>query len=64
LAGVLIAPAIAIAQASAVRRIGLLSLGDPGVSESERKRFWEPARKLGWIEGQNLNRRTPLREQT
>lgn len=37
-----------------VRRIGLLALGDPGVTEAERKRFWEPARKFGWIEGKNL----------
>ena len=37
-----------------VRRIGLLSLGDPGVSDAERQRFWAPARKLGWIEGENL----------
>jgi hypothetical protein len=34
-------------QIEKVRRIGLLSLGDPGVSDAERQQFWAPARKLG-----------------
>jgi putative tryptophan/tyrosine transport system substrate-binding protein len=41
-------------QINTVRRIGLLSLGDPGVTDAERQQFWAPARKLGWIEGDNL----------
>jgi len=56
LASVLVAPSIAIAQtAKVVRRIGVLEAGSP--------RFWtpeqlsaqaEPLRRLGWVEGQNL----------
>ena len=50
-----IAPLVVMAQHGAgVRRIGLLSLGDPGVTDEERKQFWAPARELGWIEGENL----------
>ena len=55
LAGVLVAPRIAIAQASkVVRRIGVLEPGMPDPPEE----IWkdeEPLRKLGWIEGQNLH---------
>ena len=52
LAGVLVAPGIAIAQVSKPRRIGVL---DPGGDDPEwRKRETEPLEKLGWVEGQNL----------
>ncbi|MGE5102128.1 MAG: ABC transporter substrate binding protein [Deltaproteobacteria bacterium] len=52
-------PAIPLAAAqrqtgSSIRRIGFLSLGDPEESEAERQQFWAPARRLGWIEGDNL----------
>ena len=47
---ILIAPGIAIAQASkAVRRIGLLVPGMPDQSNVE------PLRELGWVEGKNLH---------
>jgi putative ABC transport system substrate-binding protein len=52
LVGVLVAPSIAIAQGSKVRRIGVLEPGTPN-PDGERKEA-EPLRKLGWIEGQNL----------
>src|SRR5215471_5155869 len=53
LAGVLVAPSIAIAQASKVRRIGVL---DPDWDDPEwRRRQAEPLEKLGWVEGQNLH---------
>jgi putative ABC transport system substrate-binding protein len=53
LAGVLVAPSIAIAQASKVRRIGIL---EPGEDEHRvyARRAAEPLEKLGWVEGQNL----------
>src|SRR5215470_17297652 len=55
LAGVLVAPGIAIAQDSkAVRRIGVLSPGAPWTSEEIRYRS-EALRELGWVEGQNLH---------
>ena len=53
LIGVLVPPDIAIAQASKVRRIGVLEPGMPDPPEA----IWqqeEPLRKLGWIEGKNL----------
>jgi len=55
LAGVLVAPAIAIAQVSkAVRRIGALEPGMPDPPEDLWKQA-EPLRALGWVEGQNLH---------
>ena len=51
-AAVLVAPGIATAQGSKVRRIGVLEPGMPN-PDGERKEA-EPLRKLGWIEGQNL----------
>ena len=55
LAGVLVAPARAIAQSSrAVRRIGVLYPGKPNTPEEIRKEA-EPLRELGWVEGQNLH---------
>ena len=54
LAGVLVAPARAIAQSSkTVRRIGILYPGKPNTPEEIRKEA-EPLRELGWVEGQNL----------
>jgi len=53
LAGALVAPGIAIAQASKVRRIGVL---DPDWDDPVwRRRQAEPLEKLGWVEGQNLH---------
>jgi putative ABC transport system substrate-binding protein len=54
LAYVLVAPAIAIAQTSKVRRIGVLEPGIPDPPQEIWKRD-EPLRKLGWIEGKNLH---------
>jgi len=54
LAGVLIAPGIAIAQASKVRRIGVLESGMPDTPQFIRTEA-EPLRALGWVEGQNLH---------
>ena len=54
LAGALVAPAIAIAQASKVRRIGVLESGTPETPEEIWKQA-EPLRELGWVEGQNLH---------
>ena len=54
LAGVLVAPSIAIAQASKVRRIGILEPGEGGGPPRFRRRLAEPLEKLGWVEGQNL----------
>src|SRR5205823_13971301 len=54
LAGVLVAPGIAIAQTSKVRRIGVLEPGTPDTPEGLRKQA-EPLEKLGWVEGQNLH---------
>jgi len=55
LAGVLVAPARALAQSSgAVRRIGVLNPGKPNTPEEIRKEA-EPLRELGWVEGQNLH---------
>ena len=54
LIGVLVAPDIAIAQASNLRRIGVLEPGMPDPPQA----IWEqeePLRKLGWIEGKNLH---------
>jgi len=53
LIGVLVAPGIAIAQTSKVRRIGVLESGPPATPE-EIRRVNEPLRQLGWVEGQNL----------
>ena len=54
LIGVLVAPDIAIAQASnLVRRIGVLDPGMPDPPELLWKEA-EPLRKLGWVEGKNL----------
>jgi len=54
LIGVLVAPSVALAQASkAVRRIGWLGSGAPATPE-EIWREAEPLRELGWVEGQNL----------
>ena len=44
----------AIAQASKVRRIGVLEPGPPWSPQDERKQD-EPLRELGWVEGQNLH---------
>jgi putative ABC transport system substrate-binding protein len=53
LAGVLVAPRIAIAQTSKVRRIGFLEAGtndDPDALQMQAKLL----RERGWVEGQNL----------
>src|SRR5215470_6189836 len=53
LAGVLVAPGIADAQASKVRRIGVLSPDAlPSVADLNEQEI--PLRALGWVEGQNL----------
>ena len=50
--GVLVAPGIATAQTSKVRRIGVL---DPGTPDNSTEDFWaERLREIGWVEGQNL----------
>jgi putative ABC transport system substrate-binding protein len=55
LAGVLVAPGVAIAQASkVVRRIGVLEPGPPDPPGWLWKEA-EPLRELGWVEGQNLH---------
>ena len=55
LAGVLVAPRIAIAQTAKVRRIGILEPGREIVYTPEWRRSQaEPLKKLGWVEGQNL----------
>ena len=56
LASVLVAPGIAIAQASkAVRRIGVLEPGSQvGLPAEFLRGQAEPLRELGWVEGQNL----------
>jgi putative ABC transport system substrate-binding protein len=56
LASVLVAPGIAIAQTSkVVRRIGVLELGSPTFWTAEQLSAQaEPLRRLGWVEGQNL----------
>jgi ABC-type uncharacterized transport system substrate-binding protein len=55
LAGVLVAPGIAIAQASkVVRRIGRLESGAPLTPEDIRKEV-DALREFGWVEGQNLH---------
>jgi len=54
LAGILVAPGIAIAQASKVRRIGVLAPGEPAEPEEIFRRS-EQLRKRGWVEGKNLN---------
>src|SRR5262249_1670809 len=52
--GVLVAPGIAIAQASkVVRRIGVLDNGSPDIPQELRQA--DALRKLGWVEGQNLH---------
>jgi len=53
LAGVLVAPGIAIAQASKVRRIGILSVGTPA-TQADTELEVASLRALGWVEGQNL----------
>jgi putative ABC transport system substrate-binding protein len=53
LGGAFIAPVTAMAQASRVRRIGVLDAGSP----DEPEWYWKeaaPLRALGWIEGENL----------
>ena len=52
-ASVLVAPGIALAQASKVRLIGVLEPGMPETPEEIWKQA-EPLRELGWVEGQNL----------
>lgn len=52
-AGVLVAPGIAIAQGSKVRRIGFLSSGSRP-SQAELQAIYAPLRQLGWIEGENV----------
>jgi putative ABC transport system substrate-binding protein len=54
LAGVLVAPGIAIAQAARVRRIGVLDPSPPDPPEWLWKQAG-PLRELGWVEGQNLD---------
>jgi putative tryptophan/tyrosine transport system substrate-binding protein len=54
LTGVFVAPGIAIAQASKVRRLGVLELGD---EPDEPEQVWRqdgPLRERGWVEGKNL----------
>ena len=54
LAGVLVAPGIALAQApNVVRRIGVLSPGVPNTPEEIRQQG-EALGELGWVEGRNL----------
>jgi len=54
-AGIVVAtPTMAIAQASKIRRIGVLEPGAPETPESVWKQA-EPLRELGWVEGQNLH---------
>ena len=55
LTGILVAPGIAIAQASkAVRRIGFLSVGMP-LTPEEIQEFGGLLRELGWVDGRNLH---------
>jgi putative ABC transport system substrate-binding protein len=54
LAGVLVAPGIAIAQASKVRRVGVLE-PSMGPSTPDDLTQTEALRQLGWVEGQNLH---------
>ena len=55
LAGVFVAPGIALAQTSKVRRIGVLEPGVVTLDDPEwLRRQAEPLEKLGWVEGQNL----------
>ena len=55
LVGVFVAPSIAIAQTSKVRRIGILEPGAEILDTPEWRRSQaEPLEKLGWVEGQNL----------
>ena len=55
LAGVFVAPSIAIAQTSKVRRIGILEPGLEIMDTPEWRRSQaEPLERLGWVEGQNL----------
>src|SRR5215469_9263971 len=54
LAGVFVAPVIAIAQASKVRRIGVLE-PSAGPSTPDDLTQAEALRQLGWVEGQNLH---------
>ena len=53
LAGVLVAPGIAIAQASKVRRIGVLDNGAPDTPQGLRQA--DALREFGWVEDQNLH---------
>jgi putative ABC transport system substrate-binding protein len=54
LAGVLVAPGIALAQtAKVVRRIGWLA-NWPAETPAEFSEYTQPLRDLGWIDGQNL----------
>ena len=53
-AGVLVVPlAIRAQSATGIRRIGVLSPG-PTLAPEQYQGVWEPLRKLGWVEGQNL----------
>jgi hypothetical protein len=51
---VVLAPRIAIAQTSKIRRIGVLEPG-PSWSAQDEQRQDEPLREFGWFEGQNLH---------
>ena len=56
LLSILVAPSIAIAQASkVVRRIGVLDLGDEPYEPEQVWRQDEPLRERGWVEGKNLH---------
>jgi len=54
LAGVIVAPGIALAQDSKVRRIGILGAGAPQTVEQIQVDR-ETLREFGWVEGQNLH---------
>jgi putative ABC transport system substrate-binding protein len=56
LAGIFVAPAMAIAQTSKVRRIGVLELG-PNMADTPEwlSKQAEPLQELGWVEGKNLH---------
>jgi putative ABC transport system substrate-binding protein len=54
LAGALVAPSIAFAQTSKVRRIGLLWAGTTAENVSRRKALVEALRELGWVEQQTI----------
>jgi len=53
--GFLAAPLAAEAQSERkVPKIGIINFADPPVRGPSAGLFWEPMRKLGWVEGQNV----------